>query len=384
MKNCPTHPFHVKIKKITSRYSGSRLQKMLPLQLKTERKLEPAHETLSAEPPKLATVVSMSGSKTIGALVEHRWKHPKYGYIEYKYTKYLVHDENEVCQPGDLIQIQHCRPISKRKHFAVKQVLLSINDKKSQGLPKRAADAEDLFKGLDELALERYEKNYQEYVTKVKQKEEVRLRMLNDMKLVEGKLRDVKSQLLQTAEASDARLAQQTIDNVLGTERAVEDVKKMIQDVRDREQLDYEESHEVKSLLEPKTMYDIFERSKEIDQQQFADWKKMMKKEAESDLELEEQYLQFQEEMRLKLAKRERLQTTLSRYRQLFRIPDNVRKEDIEQEYLEYKNYYVKLEHEEALKQRAREAEQDEPSKESASSSADEPNQQGGTDPSKE
>ena len=36
-----------------------------------------------------------------------------------KRKKYLVHDETDSRMPGDIVRIEECRPLSKRKSFAI-------------------------------------------------------------------------------------------------------------------------------------------------------------------------------------------------------------------------------------------------------------------------
>jgi small subunit ribosomal protein S17 len=36
---------------------------------------------------------------------------------------YLVHDEGEIGKIGDVVRIESCRPVSKRKHFALAEIL---------------------------------------------------------------------------------------------------------------------------------------------------------------------------------------------------------------------------------------------------------------------
>lgn len=37
--------------------------------------------------------------------------------------KYLCHDPDSSCRVGDLVMIRECQPLSKRKHFAVAEIL---------------------------------------------------------------------------------------------------------------------------------------------------------------------------------------------------------------------------------------------------------------------
>ena len=51
--------------------------------------------------------------------VESYSVHPRYKKRSRQYKKYKVHDEEETCQVGDLVNIAPCRPISKSKTFVV-------------------------------------------------------------------------------------------------------------------------------------------------------------------------------------------------------------------------------------------------------------------------
>ena len=72
-------------------------------------------------------VVSNKMDKTASVLVERLVKHPVYGKYIKRSTKFLVHDENNQCQEGDLVSITSCRPLSKNKTFKLVEVLESLN-----------------------------------------------------------------------------------------------------------------------------------------------------------------------------------------------------------------------------------------------------------------
>jgi small subunit ribosomal protein S17 len=65
--------------------------------------------------------------KTVSVLVERLVKHPVYGKYIKRSTKFLVHDENNVCNEGDVVSITSCRPYSKLKSFKLVEVLESAN-----------------------------------------------------------------------------------------------------------------------------------------------------------------------------------------------------------------------------------------------------------------
>jgi small subunit ribosomal protein S17 len=72
-------------------------------------------------------VVSNKMDKTVTVLVERVVKHPVYGKYIKRSTKLMAHDEQNVCQEGDLVSIASCRPLSKRKTFKLVEVLESAN-----------------------------------------------------------------------------------------------------------------------------------------------------------------------------------------------------------------------------------------------------------------
>ncbi|ANE56852.1 MULTISPECIES: 30S ribosomal protein S17 [Methylomonas] len=72
-------------------------------------------------------VVSNKMDKTASVLVERLVKHPVYGKYIKRSTKLLVHDENNVCQEGDIVAIASCRPISKNKSFKLLEVIETSN-----------------------------------------------------------------------------------------------------------------------------------------------------------------------------------------------------------------------------------------------------------------
>jgi small subunit ribosomal protein S17 len=65
------------------------------------------------------TVVSDKADKTIVVRVDRRVMHPVYKKYINRSKRYAVHDETNRYKIGDLVRIQECRPISKRKHFEV-------------------------------------------------------------------------------------------------------------------------------------------------------------------------------------------------------------------------------------------------------------------------
>ena len=72
---------------------------------------------------KIGVVVSVKMMKTIVVKVENRYPHPIYSKTLTKTKKYLAHDTNGHCKLGDQVLIQQCRPLSRRKHWVVVQII---------------------------------------------------------------------------------------------------------------------------------------------------------------------------------------------------------------------------------------------------------------------
>jgi small subunit ribosomal protein S17 len=64
-------------------------------------------------------VTSDKMDKTVTVLVERRVMHPLYKKFIRRSKKYAAHDEANLCKEGDLVQIEECPPISKRKTWQV-------------------------------------------------------------------------------------------------------------------------------------------------------------------------------------------------------------------------------------------------------------------------
>lgn len=64
-------------------------------------------------------VVSDKMDKTVTVLVERRVMHPVYKKYVKHTDKYAAHDESNTFKIGDRVQIEECRPISKRKSWKV-------------------------------------------------------------------------------------------------------------------------------------------------------------------------------------------------------------------------------------------------------------------------
>ncbi|PID37687.1 MAG: 30S ribosomal protein S17 [Pseudomonadales bacterium] len=68
-------------------------------------------------------VVSNKMDKSIVVLIERQIRHPMYGKRIRRSTKIKAHDENNICQQGDIVRIKETRPISKTKSWTLVDVV---------------------------------------------------------------------------------------------------------------------------------------------------------------------------------------------------------------------------------------------------------------------
>ena len=72
---------------------------------------------------KIGRVVSDKMTKTVVVAVERKVKHPFYGRVVKKVSKFMAHDEKSEAKAGDLVKIAETRPLSKMKRWRLEQVI---------------------------------------------------------------------------------------------------------------------------------------------------------------------------------------------------------------------------------------------------------------------
>ncbi|MGD9495933.1 MAG: 30S ribosomal protein S17 [Armatimonadota bacterium] len=80
-------------------------------------------ERTSNKPTREGTVVSDKMDKTVVVEVERTTRHPLYGKVLRRSTRYKAHDERNECRVGDRVVIMECRPLSRSKSWRVVQIL---------------------------------------------------------------------------------------------------------------------------------------------------------------------------------------------------------------------------------------------------------------------
>ena len=68
-------------------------------------------------------VISDKMDKTIVVAIETLVRHPLYGRIVRRTTRFKAHDESNECGVGDTVEIMESRPLSKEKRWRVSRVV---------------------------------------------------------------------------------------------------------------------------------------------------------------------------------------------------------------------------------------------------------------------
>ena len=68
-------------------------------------------------------VVAAKTAKTIAVEITRVVKHPMYGKFMRRTTKLLAHDEAGEAREGDTVTISPCRPMSRRKSWALVSIV---------------------------------------------------------------------------------------------------------------------------------------------------------------------------------------------------------------------------------------------------------------------
>jgi small subunit ribosomal protein S17 len=72
---------------------------------------------------RIGRVVSNKMQKTVVVAVESQVRHPLYGKIIRRTTKFKAHDEQNSCGEGDTVEIMETRPLSKEKRWRVVRIV---------------------------------------------------------------------------------------------------------------------------------------------------------------------------------------------------------------------------------------------------------------------
>jgi small subunit ribosomal protein S17 len=81
------------------------------------------NETKIARKTKIGSVISNKMDKSVVVQVDRRIQHKLYGKFMRKRVKYMADDPNNICNVGDLVLIEECKPLSKNKRWRVRSVV---------------------------------------------------------------------------------------------------------------------------------------------------------------------------------------------------------------------------------------------------------------------
>jgi small subunit ribosomal protein S17 len=88
-----------------------------------EQSEAPAGRSQKPRTQKVGRVVSDKMEKTVVVSVDSVRRHPLYHKRITSTSKFLAHDEQNECKPGDVVRIEETRPLSKRKRWIVREIL---------------------------------------------------------------------------------------------------------------------------------------------------------------------------------------------------------------------------------------------------------------------
>ncbi|HLV80614.1 MAG TPA: 30S ribosomal protein S17 [Chthonomonadaceae bacterium] len=81
------------------------------------------HKSRGRRKLRVGKVVSNKMQKTVVVAVESKMRHPLYGKIMRRTTKFKAHDEHSQCGEGDTVEIVESRPLSREKRWRVTRVI---------------------------------------------------------------------------------------------------------------------------------------------------------------------------------------------------------------------------------------------------------------------
>ena len=75
---------------------------------------------------RIGRVVSNKMDKTIVVAIDDKVKDPLYNKIKNKTLRIKVHDENNECDIGDIVEVMETRPLSKDKRYRLVRIVEKV------------------------------------------------------------------------------------------------------------------------------------------------------------------------------------------------------------------------------------------------------------------
>lgn len=73
--------------------------------------------------PGRARIVSTKRTRSVVVAIEDNFKHPLFGKVMKRRIKLHVHDENNECTVGDIVEVMETRPMSKTKRWRLASII---------------------------------------------------------------------------------------------------------------------------------------------------------------------------------------------------------------------------------------------------------------------
>lgn len=71
----------------------------------------------------VGVVISDKMDKSVVVAVERQVRHPFYGKIQRRTSRFMAHDEGNTAKTGDRVAIAESRPLSRRKRWIVTRIV---------------------------------------------------------------------------------------------------------------------------------------------------------------------------------------------------------------------------------------------------------------------
>ncbi len=75
---------------------------------------------------RIGIVVSNKMEKSVVVAVKRKERHPRYGKFVNKTSKFVAHDEKNICDIGDVVKIMETRPLSKNKNWRLVDIIEKV------------------------------------------------------------------------------------------------------------------------------------------------------------------------------------------------------------------------------------------------------------------
>lgn len=72
---------------------------------------------------RIGVVTSSKMEKSIVVSIERKVKHGLYGKFVKKTSKFVAHDQENICNEGDTVRIMETRPMSKNKNWRLVEII---------------------------------------------------------------------------------------------------------------------------------------------------------------------------------------------------------------------------------------------------------------------